>query len=124
MLREANNSCSVVTAERRRKESEGLPSKSKSPYYSTSSSPAAVAVMAMALSLVTYLYNSYISFNGGDPVVQTTLGLVQGSLAKSREGYEFYEFLGIKYGEPPIADLRFEVGHTLSYKLVFCTDVR
>ncbi len=118
MLREAQNSSSVVTTERRRKESEGLPS--KSPNYSTSSSPAAVAVMAVALSLVTYLYNSYIRFNGGDPVVQTTLGLVQGSQKiLSREGRPYYEFLGLPFAQAPINDLRFEVRTNL-----FLSDVK
>lgn len=73
------------------------------------SSPAAVAVMAVALSLATYLYNSYIRFHNGEPVISTSVGRLQGNFAKSREGRTYYEFLGVPYAEPPLGNLRFEV---------------
>lgn len=96
----------VKTVTKEKQQRKELPAGS-SPY-SSSSSPAVVAVMAVALSLATYLYNS-LMFHGSDPVVPTSLGLVQGSLAHSREGRPYYEFLGLPYADSPVGHLRFEV---------------
>lgn len=43
------------------------------------------------------------------PIVQTTLGQLQGTVGRSREGKPVYEFVGIPYSAPPLLDLRFEV---------------
>lgn len=88
-----------------------LPSHHRNEFSVTSSSSAGVAVMAVALSLATYMYNSLIRLHGNtaDPIVQTTLGLVQGNLQVSRDGATYFEFLGIPFAAPPIGDLRFEV---------------
>lgn len=44
------------------------------------------------------------------PIVKTSNGLVRGSIAISRDGKIFHQFLGIPYATPPLGDLRFEVG--------------
>ncbi|XP_043269298.1 uncharacterized protein [Venturia canescens] len=44
-----------------------------------------------------------------NPEVSTPLGRIKGSLMTSRLNQEIYAFRGIRYGEPPTGDLRFEV---------------
>jgi len=43
------------------------------------------------------------------PIVNTTLGSLQGYTAISRDGREYFGFLGIPFAEPPVGNLRFEV---------------
>ena len=53
-------------------------------------------------------------------VVKTqTGGSVQGIISQSRDGRDFYEWLGIPYAEPPVGDLRFAVS-----ELWFCSCCR
>ena len=42
-------------------------------------------------------------------VIETPAGRIQGSVSTSRDGREYYEFLGIPYAKPPVGELRFEV---------------
>ena len=42
-------------------------------------------------------------------VVRTKNGDIQGIISVSRDGREFYEWLGIPYAQPPLGDLRFAV---------------
>lgn len=42
------------------------------------------------------------------PIVSTTLGQIQGSVMKSRLNRPFYAFRGIRYGKPPVGELRFK----------------
>lgn len=60
---------------------------------------AAVPIVAIGLVSVT---TSAAGGQGGDPVVRTSSGLVQG-VAKQR----FEEFLGLPYAAPPVRELRF-----------------
>jgi hypothetical protein len=43
------------------------------------------------------------------PVVETSLGLVKGHSAFSRDGRKYFAFVGIPYAQPPVGPLRFEV---------------
>jgi hypothetical protein len=36
-------------------------------------------------------------------------GKVQGRISTSRDGREYYEYLGLPYATPPIGELRYEV---------------
>jgi len=42
-------------------------------------------------------------------VVNTNYGKVVGMTATSREGREYFQFLGIPFAKPPVGRLRFEV---------------
>ena len=43
-------------------------------------------------------------------IVKTkTGGSIQGIVSKSRDGRDFYEWLGIPYAEPPVGELRYAV---------------
>lgn len=45
------------------------------------------------------------------PTIETSTGLVKGFKQTTYfSGTEYYSFKGIPYGEPPIGQLRFEVG--------------
>ena len=46
---------------------------------------------------------------GQQPVVNTTLGVVQGTSVSLANGHVIDSFLGVPYAEPPVGDLRFEV---------------
>lgn len=43
------------------------------------------------------------------PIVETSLGKLKGNVLESRLGRLFYSFRGIRYGKPPVGDLRFKV---------------
>lgn len=51
------------------------------------------------------------SFGDVNPVVETHLGKIRGSLLQSRLGKHFYAFRGIRYAQPPIDSLRFKVSN-------------
>lgn len=55
------------------------------------------------------------------PIVNTSLGRIQGRNLKSRLGNSFLAFRGIRYAEAPVNDLRFQVnefqGNSLKKKL-------
>lgn len=42
-------------------------------------------------------------------IVKTKLGLIRGSLMRTRLGKIIYSFRGIRYAEPPVSSLRFKV---------------
>jgi acetylcholinesterase len=44
-----------------------------------------------------------------DPVVTTSQGDMRGIKMRSRNGRNFYAFLGIPYATPPVGALRFKV---------------
>jgi len=63
-----------------------------------------VVLLVMQLVLVVFASEQ----RNEDPVVSTTLGLIQGTRMESFSGKTIYTFRGIPYAEPPISDLRFE----------------
>lgn len=69
-----------------------------------------VIAIAGIVALV-LLFN--VSDNGDviyeDPVVQTNLGKIRGSIFYTRHDKKFYGFRGLRYAQPPIDDLRFQV---------------
>lgn len=44
-----------------------------------------------------------------DPVVEISDGKLRGTISKNYNGEDYYAFLGIPYGKPPIGELRFKV---------------
>lgn len=50
------------------------------------------------------------------PVVKTPLGTIEGHIAKTVHGKDFYSFKGIPYAKPPIGDLRFKVNKIIKVK--------
>lgn len=71
--------------------------------------PSKNSYLAILVTLTaTLIYREFFSTVLG-PIVETSNGKVQSILSKSRKGTVYYEFLGIPYATPPIAELRFEV---------------
>lgn len=71
------------------------------------------------LLLVAFLTNRNVSgLNIPGKTVETNSGPVEGVMMRSRLRREYYAWLGIPYGKPPIGNLRFAVGK-ISYML-FC----
>jgi len=65
-------------------------------------------LIAITIALLSYV--AYTLFKpDASPVVQTNTGKLVGTVGKSRIGREYYEYVGIPYGQPPVGDLRFEV---------------
>jgi len=71
------------------------------------------ALMAVSFSLVTVLYSSLFGAPAQQsPTVYIDTGWVQGQVYKSREGRNYFQFLGLPYAQPPVGSLRFEVKKT------------
>ena len=49
------------------------------------------------------------SVEAQNPTVEISTGRLSGTVSRSRNGKEFYQFLGIPYSEPPVGILRFKV---------------
>ena len=67
-------------------------------------------VNEFVISVMSYSYYYYGFLHGGETVfADTNYGKLKGFTFPSREGNEFYQFLGIPYASPPVGRLRFEV---------------
>lgn len=66
------------------------------------------AAAAVSFGLLTY-FMSEIFTSQEAPIVTVSTGRVKGIVSKSRNGWEYFEYLGIPYAKPPLGDLRFEV---------------
>lgn len=67
-------------------------------------------VNEFVVELMSLTYTNYGLLHGGSRVyVDTDYGKLKGFTSVSREGREFYEFLGIPYASPPVDELRFQV---------------
>ena len=51
-------------------------------------------------------------------IVSTNTGKVKGIVSLSRQHREFYSWRGIPYAEPPLGDLRYEVG-VIYYAIIY-----
>ena len=60
-------------------------------------------------SLATNLQFQCLYFSVAPPVM-TTQGLVTGLTNTTDAGNRFFSYRGIRYGKPPVGDLRFRVG--------------
>lgn len=56
------------------------------------------------------------SFSDENPVVETHLGRIRGSVLQSRLGERFYAFRGIRYAQPPIGKMRFKVSIVIVFQ--------
>lgn len=71
-------------------------------------------MVSKVLGAIAVALTAYYIIRGGDvkvssPIIKTKYGQLEGFISNSRDGREFYEFLGIPYARPPVADLRYEV---------------
>ena len=65
-------------------------------------------------SVLTIVLAYYFSKSGPKKlgqVVETKNGKLQGIISLSRDGREFYEWLGVPYAKPPVRELRFAVSY-------------
>lgn len=64
----------------------------------------------LVVELMSYTYYNYGLLHGGEYVyTDTSYGRLKGFTSESREGRQFYQFLGIPYSKPPVGELRFQV---------------
>ncbi|KAH8327951.1 hypothetical protein KR067_001969 [Drosophila pandora] len=68
--------------------------------------------MGLPYLLLTFLVLSVcstkaVTFLDGNPVVELSLGKIQGSNMTSSKGNNIYAFRGIRYAQPPVGELRF-----------------
>ncbi|XP_041674974.1 esterase E4 [Drosophila eugracilis] len=59
------------------------------------------------LLLISIGFSRSVTFIGDDPVVQLSLGKIQGGTMQSFKGKTIYAFRGIRYAQPPVGQLRF-----------------
>lgn len=50
-------------------------------------------------------------------IAETPDGKLQGTIGVNLDGKPFLEFFGIRYGKPPVGDLRFKVQQPLKLSL-------
>lgn len=55
----------------------------------------------------------------GEVLVSTDLGDIKGTTMLSRDGKKFNAYLGVPYAEPPIGELRLEVGNNTLVSNIF-----
>lgn len=64
----------------------------------------------VSIALAYFVYKVLNDSNERTPVFYLgELGVIQGTIQKSRDGKDFSQYLGIPYAQPPIGNLRFEV---------------
>jgi hypothetical protein len=64
----------------------------------------------LLVGIVAYLYSQSGKTPEWEcPIVNTSLGRLQGLTSFSRDGREYFDFRGIPYARPPVGELRFEV---------------
>ena len=45
------------------------------------------------------------------PIVETSNGKLKGKISTSRDGRNYFEFVGVRYARPPIGEFRYEVNY-------------
>ena len=68
-----------------------------------------ISVSVVVLSIAVYFTYIRQPVKEVGKVVTTKTGKVQGVISKSRDGREFYEWLGIPYAKPPVGNRRYAV---------------
>lgn len=76
-------------------------------YFHLTRSRLKLLVTAIALILCIILLRRYL-FPKRTPVITTANGQVQGRVGNSRNGLEYWQFLGIPYAKPPLGHLKFQ----------------
>ncbi|CAH1958126.1 unnamed protein product [Acanthoscelides obtectus] len=64
--------------------------------------------MIAKTAVLTLLTLQYVWSHPEHPIVNTPLGTIKGTTLTSRLGKDIFSFLGIKYAEPPVDELRFK----------------
>ena len=72
-------------------------------------------IWSALILVVLGVYVHLILTNEDGPVVEISEGKLQGKIATSRDGREYFQFLSIPYAKPPLGPLRFEVRVFASY---------
>ena len=78
-------------------------------FQSIGSTPKLVLIISVALGVYFYYQNGN-TVTHECPIVNTTLGGLQGLTSFSRDGREYSDYRGIPFAKPPVGELRFEVG--------------
>ncbi|EDW88659.2 juvenile hormone esterase [Drosophila yakuba] len=63
--------------------------------------------LTCALFLISITFTTAVTFIGDDPVVELSLGKIQGDRMQSFRNRTFYAFRGIRYAQAPVGQLRF-----------------
>ena len=80
----------------------------QSQFIAKMSRTSAVCLVALVIAL---LYTIFTKPRVGLVIEIKTGQGIQGIISKSREGRDFYEWLGIPYAEPPVGELRYAVSY-------------
>jgi hypothetical protein len=71
-----------------------------------------ITSLCLLVAAVAFVYK--VSFvEALSPIVDIYTGRLSGIASRSRNGKEYYEFLGIPYAQPPVGVLRFKVNYSL-----------
>jgi len=66
-------------------------------------------VVSVGILLGAYLIDYFFIHTGEVTTLELKAGKLRGKISTSRDGREFYEFLGVPYAQPPLGKLRFAV---------------
>jgi hypothetical protein len=66
-------------------------------------------VLSVVILFGAYFVDYFFLHTGESTLLELKAGKLQGKISTSRDGREFYEFLGIPYAQPPVGKLRFLV---------------
>lgn len=70
------------------------------------------AILTVLITLIAVFVRNYTNPNRlRAPILEISTGKVEGVISPSRDGRNFYEYLGIPFAKPPVSLLRFEVRH-------------
>ena len=67
------------------------------------------SILGIFFLVLAYFFNVNTRVKIKGKLVNTKSGVVRGIVSQSRDGRDFYEWLGIPYAQPPVGELRFEV---------------
>jgi acetylcholinesterase len=68
-----------------------------------------LGVLSVVVIVIAYFVGKYFFTYEPSPIVKIKNGKLQGLVSKSRDGREYFAYVGIPFAEPPVGSLRFEV---------------
>ena len=69
------------------------------------------SAVCLVVLVIALLYTIFTKPRVGLVIEIKTGQGIQGIISKSRDGRDFYEWLGIPYAEPPVGELRYAVSY-------------